>query len=92
MVFSILLVPGGRLSEKFGAKRVLGASMAGIATLRLVTIISVQMSFSNRTYLHTYLLFHVSLILPLATKAADLDGTPWLVYIIRALMGVCEGT
>ena len=33
----MLLVPGGRLSEKFGAKRVLGASMAGIATLRFVT-------------------------------------------------------
>ena len=31
-------VPGGRLSEVFGAKRVLGASMAGVAILKYVLL------------------------------------------------------
>ena len=58
-------VPGGRLSEVIGTKRVLGVSMAGVAILNL--------------------------LLPLATMAADLNDFPWLVIIVRALMGVCEG-
>ena len=58
-------VPGGRLSEVIGAKRVLGISMAGVAILNL--------------------------LLPLATMAADINDFPWLVIIVRALMGVCEG-
>ena len=67
--------------------------MAGIATLRSVKQYYISstkcpLPICTSTYC-AY--FHASLILPLATKAADLDGNPWLVYIIRALMGVCEG-
>ena len=41
-----------------------------------------------------YLIFHVlcfSLLLPLSTLATGNDEFPWLVILMRALMGVCEG-
>ena len=29
--------------------------------------------------------------MPIATRVGDINDFPWLVIVIRALMGVCEG-
>ena len=40
---------------------------------------------------HNFSFLLSSLLLPLSTMAADINEFPWMVIIVRALMGVCEG-
>jgi len=65
--YVVLQIPGGRMAEVIGGKRVIGLSMALTALL--------------------------TLLIPVAAKVGGTgpDDYPYLLVVIRVLMGVCEG-
>ena len=60
--YLVAQVPGGRLAEIYGAKRLFGISLGSIALLNL--------------------------LMPVASRALPPDDFPWIVVIVRILMGV----
>ena len=57
-------MPGGRMAEVYGGKRVLAAAMGGVSLL--------------------------TLLIPVTANAGGVDGYPYLLIIVRVLMGLCE--
>jgi len=62
--YMVFQMPGGRMAEVYGGKRVLTAAMGGISVL--------------------------TLLIPVAAKAGGAQGYPYLLVIVRVLMGLCE--
>ena len=57
-------MPGGRMAEVYGGKRVLAAAMGGVSVL--------------------------TLLIPVTANAGGKNGYPYLLIIVRVLMGLCE--
>jgi len=62
--YMVFQMPGGRMAEVYGGKRVLAAAMGGVSAL--------------------------TLLIPVTANAGGKDGYPYLLIIVRVLMGLCE--
>jgi len=62
--YMVFQMPGGRMAEVYGGKRVLAVAMGGVSVL--------------------------TLLIPVTAKAAGKEGYPYLLIIVRVLMGLFE--